>query len=139
MNRAPTAEPIDVACLVLIDSRGRVFAARRPPCKSLAGLWELPGGKIDPGESPEHALRRELREELAMEVGPLTALPCHEHPYEFATIRLWPMLARCHSQSHPPFHLHEHTAAQWIAPEHAGQLDWAPADIPVLADAFTRV
>ncbi len=69
-----------VAACALIDSDGRVLLARRPEGKALAGLWEFPGGKIEPGESPEAALIRELREELAVE-------PCAEclEPFAFAS------------------------------------------------------
>jgi len=123
---------IDVACLVLLDDAGRVFAARRPPGKSLGGMWEFPGGKIDPGETAEQALRRELREELEMEVGELVPMAAVAHDYDFATIRLWPMLARCVGGKHPTFLLHEHTEAIWVDAGEAGEMEWAPADVPVL-------
>ena len=54
-----------VVAVALIDADGRVLIARRPEGKQLAGLWEFPGGKVEPGERPEHALIRELKEELA--------------------------------------------------------------------------
>lgn len=123
---------IDVVCLVLVDGVGRVFAARRPPGKSLGGMWEFPGGKIDPGETAEQALRRELREELEMEVGELEPLEVVTHEYDFATIRLWPMLARCDGGNHPAFVLHEHTQACWVGESEARDMEWAPADVPVL-------
>ena len=122
---------IDVVCLVLLDGQGRVLAARRPPHKSLGGLWEFPGGKIDPGETPEAALRRELREELGLEVGRLVPMDSHEHHYEFGTIRLWPLLARCDGGEHPKMVLHEHTEVRWVDAAEAATLEWAPADLPV--------
>ena len=70
---APAAEPLPalpmllVVAVALVDTDGRVLIAQRPPGKSLAGLWEFPGGKVDPGETPEAALIRELREELAID------------------------------------------------------------------------
>ena len=56
-----------VAAVAMIDIDGRVLIAQRPPGKSMAGLWEFPGGKVDPGETPEEALVSELREELGVE------------------------------------------------------------------------
>lgn len=123
---------VDVACLVLIDDAGRVFCARRPPGKRLGGLWEFPGGKIDPGETAEAALRRELREELDLEVGPLVAMDSFEHRYPFGTIRLWPWIARCDGGEHPAMVLHEHTEGRWVDAADAATLEWAPADLPVL-------
>ena len=65
---APSSGPIVlVAAVALIDVDGRVLLAQRPPGKPMAGLWEFPGGKLDPGETPEAALIRELREELAID------------------------------------------------------------------------
>ena len=57
-----------VVAVALVDTDGRVLLAQRPPGRSMAGLWEFPGGKVEPGESPEHALIRELHEELAIDV-----------------------------------------------------------------------
>ncbi|MFU8894493.1 MAG: NUDIX domain-containing protein [Luteolibacter sp.] len=130
--------PIDVACLVLRDGEGRVLATRRPPHKSLGGLWEFPGGKIDAGESPEAALRRELREELELEVGGLVAMPPVDHQYAFGTIRLWPLLGHCPDAGLPEMVLHEHTEARWVEATEARDLQWAPADLPVLDAIFTR-
>lgn len=132
----PTPPVVDVACLVITDTAGRVLAAKRPPHKSLGGLWEFPGGKIDPGESPEQALRRELREELAMEVGHLTKMTTTRHTYPFATIRLWPLQARLAGTTHPPLTLHEHTEVRWVDAAAARQLEWAAADVPIVEELF---
>ena len=77
-----------VAACALVDADGRVLLARRPPGKPLAGLWEFPGGKVEPGETPEAALIRELKEELDIDV----AAKCLA-PLSFA------------SHSYPEFHL----------------------------------
>jgi len=123
---------IDVVCLVLFDGDGRVFAARRPPHKSLGGLWEFPGGKVDTGEKPGAALRRELREELGLEVDALVAMDPVEHRYPFGPIRLWPFSAACAGGMHPDVELHEHTETRWVNAAEAAKMDWAPADLPVL-------
>src|SRR5437667_5880286 len=77
-----------VSAVALVDADGRVLLAERPPGKSMAGLWEFPGGKVDPGETPEAALIRELAEELGIDV----AASCLA-PLTFA------------SHSYPDFHL----------------------------------
>jgi len=123
-------KPIPVACLVLIDHLGHLLATQRPNGKTLANLWEFPGGKVEANESPETALRRELIEELNLEVQSLTPLEPVTHPYDFATIQLLPFLARCNTR--PTFHLKEHIDSRWIHLNHAHSLNWAPADLPVL-------
>jgi 8-oxo-dGTP diphosphatase len=129
----PAGLPVmEVVCLVLRDARGRVLATRRPPGKSLGGLWEFPGGKVDPGEDPQDALRREIREELGFDVGALALLTPVAHTYPFAVIRLIPYLSEC--SAHPDIRLHEHTALRWVSHEAAAALEWAPADLPVLAE-----
>jgi len=122
----------DVVCLVLRDADGRMLAARRPLEKSLGGLWEFPGGKVDPGESPETALRREIREELCLELTCLSPLATVTHAYDFGVIHLLPYLASCDRRP-PEIRLTEHTEHRWVSPEEALALEWAPADLPVLA------
>lgn len=72
-----------VVAAMLVDAQGRVLVAQRPEGKSLAGLWEFPGGKVEPGEAPEAALVRELAEELAVTVDPADLEPFSfaSHPY----------------------------------------------------------
>ena len=73
-----------VAACALIDADGRVLLAKRPPGRPLAGLWEFPGGKVEPGETPEAALIRELEEELSIKTAGkcLAPLPFASHSYE---------------------------------------------------------
>ena len=73
-----------VAAVALLDQRGRVLLAQRPPKKHMEGLWEFPGGKVEPDESPEEALCRELEEELGIQVesSSLSPLAFASHTYE---------------------------------------------------------
>jgi 8-oxo-dGTP diphosphatase len=88
-DAAPSSRPLLlVAAAALIDASGRVLLTQRPQHKQLGGLWEFPGGKVEPGEAPEDALIRELKEELA-----LTVEPDALDPYAFA------------SHAYPDFHL----------------------------------
>jgi 8-oxo-dGTP diphosphatase len=77
-----------VAACALIDADGRVLLAQRPEGKSLAGLWEFPGGKVEAGESVEVALRRELHEELGITIGPAEPWQVTLHDYPHALVRL---------------------------------------------------
>jgi len=120
---------VHVAC-ALIEYAGRVLAAQRSPTMSLPSKWEFPGGKIEPGETPEMCLARELREELAMQVHIGSALPQTTHCYDTFTVTLYPFL--CSSTS-TQLTLHEHSDVVWIEPERLFELDWAAADLPVLA------
>lgn len=131
-SSAPLLRRIDVVCLVLQDAEGRVLATRRPPDKSLGGMWEFPGGKVEPGESAEDALRREIHEELGMEIGEISPLTDVTHHYDFGIIHLIPYLASVWESS--IIHLSEHTEMKWILPAQAGLLDWAPADLPILEE-----
>jgi 8-oxo-dGTP diphosphatase len=81
-------QPIDVAVGVLIDREGRFLLTTRPPGKVYAGYWEFPGGKFEPGETLEHALRRELQEELGINIG--TPQPWQQEvmDYPHALVRL---------------------------------------------------
>ena len=73
-----------VAACVLLDSEGRILIAKRPQGRPLAGLWEFPGGKVEPAESPEHALTRELAEELGIDIAAadLAPLTFASHAYD---------------------------------------------------------
>src|SRR5688572_9561099 len=101
LHPSPPRTRIEVVAAVIYDRQQRFLLAQRPPGKVYAGYWEFPGGKVEPGESPVHALKRELREELGIEV--LTAYPwlTRDFDYEHAAVRL-----RFHRVTHWAGELH---------------------------------
>ncbi|WP_202325824.1 (deoxy)nucleoside triphosphate pyrophosphohydrolase [Mesorhizobium sp. 113-3-9] len=120
-----------VAACALVDADGRVLLAQRPPGKQLAGLWEFPGGKVEPGETPEQCIIRELHEEIGIE----TEIPCLA-PLTFA------------SHSYDDFHLlmplfvcrrfrgiaqpREGQALKWVRPKQMRDYPMPPADAPLI-------
>ncbi|MDP3851088.1 MAG: (deoxy)nucleoside triphosphate pyrophosphohydrolase [Luteolibacter sp.] len=114
---------------------GCFLACLRPPGKHLGGLWEFPGGKVEPGESPERALVRELREELGVEVRVGTALEPVLWSYDRGDIRLLPYLCVITGGE---LRLLEHARLHWCAPQDFQTLAWAPADLPVLLQITRR-
>ena len=128
---ATVANMIEVVCGLIEDGDGRLLACRRPPGKHLGGLWEFPGGKVEPGESPRAALVRELREELAIETVVTGELAPVDWDYGGGPIRLIPFLCRVVTgEPHP----HEHDAHEWIDRVSCDRLVWAAADVPILAE-----
>ncbi len=108
---------------------GTVFAARRGPDKALPGLWEFPGGKIEPGETAEEALARELKEELLIDAHVGTHLITTQQNYDFGVVNL--STYYCELRSGEP-QLTEHTEARWVPYSQLLDLEWAPADIPAV-------
>jgi 8-oxo-dGTP diphosphatase len=123
-----TQAPVRVTAALIVDDAGRVLVARRAAGRHLAGYWEFPGGKLEPGESPEACLARERREELGIEceVGALRATSVHA--YDRGTIELLAYDARWVSGE---LVLHDHDAIEWVAPEGLFTIELAPADIPI--------
>ena len=124
---------ITVTAAIIVRNQ-KVLAARRAPGKDLAGFWEFPGGKLEPGESPEDCLQRELAEELGITVaiGPLIAE--NEHHYNDKAIRL-----RAYRVDYVgnDFTSSDHDALKWCGFAELRALNWAPADIPIV-DAFLQ-
>ncbi|MDH3235078.1 MAG: 8-oxo-dGTP diphosphatase MutT [Alphaproteobacteria bacterium] len=121
-----------VAAVALIDADGRVLLALRPEGKPMAGLWEFPGGKVDPGETPEACLIRELKEELGIDVtasclGPFTFA---SHAYE--DVHLLMPLYLCRVWEGVPRPLEGQTL-KWVRPEALADYPMPPADAPLVA------
>ncbi|MBA4782891.1 MAG: (deoxy)nucleoside triphosphate pyrophosphohydrolase [Rhizobiales bacterium] len=120
-----------VAC-ALIDSDNRVLIARRPEGKPLAGLWEFPGGKLEPGERPEDALIRELHEELGIttKVDCLAPLTFASHAYD-AFHLLMPLYICRRFQGIPT--ARENQTLKWVRANKLRDHDMPPADLPLIA------
>ena len=114
---------------------GRLLAACRPPGKARAGCWELPGGKVEPGESHAQALRRELREELALEVEVGAHFLSVEHDYADLLLRLHAYHCRIADDGEPL--AREHVELRWLAAEELLAVPWSGADRRLL-EALAR-
>lgn len=121
-----------VSAVALIDPDGRVLLAQRPEGKSMAGLWEFPGGKVETGETPEAALIRELYEELGIETWKscLAPLTFASHSYEGFHL-LMPLFA-CRKWDGTPASK-ENQALKWVRPSDMRAYPMPPADIPLIA------
>ena len=120
-----------VSAVALIDADGRVLLAQRPEGKSMAGLWELPGGKVEAGEAPEAALIRELHEELGINTWKscLAPLTFASHAYEKFHL-LMPLFA-CRRWEGVPAPREGQTLA-WVRPDRLRDYPMPPADIPLI-------
>ena len=121
-----------VSAVALIDADGRVLLAQRPEGKSMAGLWEFPGGKVEPGETPEAALIRELKEELGIDtwqscLAPLT-FASHAYP-EFHLLMPLFVCRRWQGTATP----REGQALAWVRPGSLRDYPMPPADLPLVA------
>ena len=127
------AKPIvQVVAVALVDPDGRVLMAKRPEGKKMAGLWEFPGGKVDPGETPEAALIRELDEELGIDTREscLAAFTFVSHEYE--DFRLFMPLYVCRVWQGQP-QAREGQELAWVRPQRMRDYPMPPADVPLVA------
>jgi 8-oxo-dGTP diphosphatase len=114
----------------VITEGDRIMCAQRGPEGKLPGLWEFPGGKVEPGESQQEALKREIAEELGclIEVG--NEVTTTTHSYEFGEVTLTTFY--CILRDGTPT-LSEHVSLKWMKPSELDALSWAPADVPAVA------
>ncbi len=121
-----------VAAVVLVDPDGRVLLAQRPEGKAMAGLWEFPGGKVDPGETPEAALIRELAEELGIDVAASCLAPFTFASHAYADFHLLMPLYVCRKWAGIPV-AREGQHLRWVRPARLADYPMPPADKPLLA------
>jgi mutator mutT protein len=120
-----------VAC-ALVDADRRVLIAQRPEGKSMAGLWEFPGGKVEPGETPEDALIRELSEELGIQTRQACLAPLSFASHAYENIHLLMPLYVCRKWQGTP-QTREHQALKWVRPQALRDYPMPPADEPLIA------
>ena len=121
-----------VAAVALIDPDGRVLMAPRPEGKSMAGLWEFPGGKIEPGETPEVALIRELQEELGIDTWASCLAPLTFASHSYDTFHLLMPLFACRKWKGIP-QGREGQALKWVRADALMNLPMPAADVPLVA------
>lgn len=121
-----------VVAAALVDGRGRVLVQRRPPGKTMGGLWEFPGGKVESGETPEAALARELAEELGIVVAAGALSPVTFASAALADRHLLLLLYRCRAWDGVPQAL-DAAALAWHVPADLRLLAMPPANLPFIA------
>jgi len=121
-----------VVAVAMVDPDGRVLIAQRPEDKKMGGLWEFPGGKVEPGERPEAALIRELKEELAVDVTKACLAPFVFASHEYDDFHLLMPLYLCRRWEGIPQPL-EHAALKWVMPKRLRDFPMPPADEPLIA------
>ena len=118
---------IDVTAAILIEN-GRVLIARRRPGASQAGMWEFPGGKVRPGESPAQCLKREIQEELGIRIAVGEFFGESVHAYEDKTVRLLAYRVRAKGGE---MSLNDHAELAWVALADLDRYRFCPADVPL--------
>ena len=120
-----------VAAVVLVDPDGRVLLAQRPEGKAMAGLWEFPGGKIEPGETPEAALIRELREELGIDTWASCLAPLSFASHGYAEFHLLMPVFICRKWD-GIVRPHEGQNLAWVKPDRLRDYPMPEADSPLI-------
>lgn len=128
MEKNPT---MTVVAAALVDGDGRVLLQQRAPGRQMAGLWEFPGGKVEPGERPEQALVRELAEELGIETEIACIAPATFASAELGERHLLLLLYICRKWRGEPRPL-DASALKWVRPNQMFVLDMPPADTPLI-------
>lgn len=126
-----TVRIVLVAAAALVDERNRVLVATRPGSKSMAGLWEFPGGKVEPGETPEACLIRELEEELGVRTKRACLAPLTFASHSYSSFHLLMPLFICRVWDGEPAPL-EGQEIRWLRPKELFALPMPEADRPLL-------
>ncbi len=113
----------------IIISDNKVLIAERAPGQNLAGKWEFPGGKIEPGETPQECLKREIREELEVDIDVMDLFGESIYAYQSGTIKLMAFWCQWISGD---FKLSVHSRTEWVTRQQLELYDFAPADIPLV-------
>lgn len=120
-----------VVAAALVDRDGRVLLQQRPAGRQMAGLWEFPGGKVDPGERPEEALIRELKEELGIDTDEACLAPATFASASLGDRHLLLLLYVCRKWRGAPQAL-DASALKWVRPQQMFSLEMPPADKPLI-------
>jgi 8-oxo-dGTP diphosphatase len=136
LSPAVSAKLVLVAACALIDPDGRVLVAQRPPGKSMAGLWEFPGGKVEPGERPEESLIRELREELGIAVKEECLAPLTFASHLYPDFHLLMPLYVCRRWE-GFVEAREGQQLKWVRPPELRNYPMPPADEPLISHLTT--
>lgn len=128
----PSKRMVLVVACALIDADNRILLAQRPEGKSMAGLWEFPGGKVEPGEIPEEALIRELKEELGVETKRACLAPLTFASHEYDEFHLLMPLYICRKWWGAPVG-REEQALKWVRPMKLRDYPMPEADLPLIS------
>ena len=122
------SEQVRAVAAIIHDDEGRIFATQRG-YGEWKDWWEFPGGKIEAGETPEEALKREIREELSTEISVDEFLYTVDYDYPQFHLTMHCYLCSLMTDS---LHLNEHEAAKWLTKDELGNVKWLPADVKVV-------
>ena len=132
MSQQAKSKLVLVAACALIDADGRVLLAQRPQGKTMAGMWEFPGGKVEQGERPEETLIRELKEELGIDVKEACLAPFAFASHGYDDFHLLMPLYLCRRWDGTPV-AREGQMLDWVRPRDMGKYPMPPADVPLVS------
>lgn len=135
-SQAKPTKIVDVAIGIVVDkmspcSDTRILITQRKPDQVLGGLWELPGGKVEPNETPSDAVVRELLEETGVHAQPVATLTPTQHDYEHAHVRLIPFVCKHTAGTPQPLQVDQ---VRWVTPDQLADYTFPQASLPILAE-----